>query len=229
LGGIIPEMARKGKFITFEGGEGCGKSTQVERLAERLLKQGHAVRTTCEPGGTDVGDQIRHIVKFSYKAKPLVAETELLLFCASRAQLVREMIVPALRRGEIVVSDRFHDSTTVYQGFARQLDQRVVAAINEFAVNSCVPDLTIVIDIDPVIGLKRARTRAAEQAFLNRPSQNGELFDRMENADWEFFRRVQKGYLDLAKQEPHRVKVVDGNQSMEAIEEQVWNLVQRVL
>ena len=222
-------MARKGKLITFEGGEGCGKSTQVERLAERLRKQGYVVRTTCEPGGTDVGDQIRHILKFSYKAKPLVAETELLLFCASRAQLVREVIAPALRRGEIVVSDRFHDSATVYQGVARQLDQRAVAAINEFAVGSCVPDLTIFIDINPVVGLERARTRGSEQTLLKGLPQSGELFDRMENADWEFFRRVQKGYLDIAKREPNRMKVVDGNQSMEAIEEQVWNLVQRVL
>lgn len=145
----------------------------------------------------------------------MVSETELLLFCASRAQLVREIILPALAEGQIVICDRFHDSTTVYQGVGRPLAARDVAAINNFAVGDCVPDLTLIIDLDPRIGLERARGR--------------ELFDRMENQSLEFYQRVRQGYLDLAGREPQRVKVVDGAQPLDAVEQQIWEHVRRVL
>ena len=145
----------------------------------------------------------------------MVPETELLLFCASRAQLVREVIAPALKQGQIVICDRFLDSTTVYQGAGRRLDAKAVAAINQFAVGDCLPDLTIVIDLDPRVGLERARGR--------------ELFDRMENQSSKFYDRVRQGYRDLATREPKRVKIVDGNQSMETVYNQIWELVSHVV
>ena len=209
------EMARNGKFFTFEGGEGSGKSTHIEHLVTRLRKSGRPVMVVREPGGTEVGEQIRHILQYSKQSATMVAEAELLLFCASRAQLVREIIQPALARGDVVIGDRFLDSTTVYQGVGRKLDADSVAAINRFAVGGCVPDLTLVIDLDPRVGLERARGR--------------ELFDRMENQSLEFYERVRRGYLDLANRESGRVKVIDGNQSIDTVEKQIWELVSHVL
>lgn len=208
-------MARPGTFITFEGGEGCGKSTQIKRLTARLQHLGHSVLLTREPGGTDVGEQIRHTLQHSKQSAHMTPEAELLLFCASRAQLVREIIMPALEAGHIVLADRFHDSTNVYQGIARQLDPPTVAAINQFAIGGCRPDLTILIDIDPVKGLERARGR--------------ELFDRMENLSLDFHQRVRQGYLELARREPDRVKLVDGLGSLDHIESQIWELVNHVI
>ena len=211
----IPEMARKGKFITLEGGEGCGKSTLLPRLAARLRAAGRKVLPTREPGGTDIGEQIRQVLQHRRQSVAMVSETELLLYCASRAQLIHEIILPALERGEIVLGDRFYDSTTVYQGVGRQLDLRDVARIIKFAVDDCVPDLTVVIDLDPRVGLQRVRGR--------------ELFDRMDNQSLDFYERVRRGYLDLAKLEPRRVKVVDGGRSVEDVERDVWGFVERVL
>ena len=208
-------MGRKGKFITFEGGEGCGKSTHIERLAARLREGGYQVFVAREPGGTEVGEQIRHILQYSKQSAAMVAETELLLFCASRAQLVREIILPALNDDRVVICDRFFDSTAIYQGVGRTLDPQSVAAINSFAIGGCRPDLTLVVDLDPRTGLERARGR--------------ELFDRMENQSLEFYDRVRQGYLDLAKREPQRVKIVDGGKSVEMVEQQIWNLVKHVL
>jgi dTMP kinase len=144
----------------------------------------------------------------------MTPETELLLFCASRAQLVREIIRPALDEGRVVICDRFFDSTTVYQGVGRKLDPQAVAGINRFAIGTCLPDLTLVIDLDPRQGLERARGR--------------ELFDRMENQSLEFFDRVRQGYRDLARREPQRVKIVDGSQSLEMVGQQIWTLVKSV-
>jgi dTMP kinase len=208
-------MVKKGKFITFEGGEGSGKSTHIARLTTRLRQGGYHVLITREPGGTDVGEQIRHILQYSKDSGSMVPETELLLFCASRAQLVREVIQPALNEGNIVICDRFLDSTTVYQGVGRKIDPQAVAAINQFAVGANLPDLTLVIDLDPRIGLERVRGR--------------ELFDRMENQSLEFYERVRQGYLNLAKLESHRVKVIDGSQTIDEIANQIWSLVKRVL
>jgi dTMP kinase len=208
-------MPRKGTFITFEGGEGCGKSTHIVRLVARLAKEGRPAILAREPGGTEVGEQIRHILQYSKQSAGMMPETELLLFCASRAQLVRELIEPALARGQVVVCDRFFDSTTVYQGVGRKLDPEKVALINRFAVGACTPDLTLVIDLDPRVGLERARGR--------------ELFDRMESQSQEFYQRVRQGYLDLAGREPDRIKVIDGSQNLEAVERQIWEAVRRVL
>jgi dTMP kinase len=208
-------MAKKGTFITFEGGEGCGKSTHIDRLVTRLRLDGYQVLVAREPGGTEVGEQIRHILQYSKQSAAMVPETELLLFCASRAQLVHEVIKPALNDGRVVICDRFFDSTTVYQGVGRKIAPQAVAAINNFAINSNLPDLTLVIDLDPRVGLERARGR--------------ELFDRMENQSMEFYERVRQGYLDLARREAHRVKVIDGGRSIEVIEKQIWDLVKSVL
>jgi dTMP kinase len=208
-------MAQKGKFITFEGGEGCGKSTHIERLAARLRSDAYPVLIVREPGGTEVGEQIRHILQYSKQSVAMVAETELLLFSASRAQLVREIILPALGKGIVVLCDRFFDSTTVYQGVGRRIDAQAIAAINAFATDACHPDLTMVIDLDPRTGLERARGR--------------ELFDRMESQSLEFYERVRQGYLDLAKRESKRVKVVDGGQDVETVGRQIWDLVKHVL
>jgi len=208
-------MTQTGTFITFEGGEGSGKSTHIERVVSRLRESGRTVLVVREPGGTDVGEQIRHILQYSKKSAAMVAETELLLFCASRAQLVRETIQPALAQGQIVIADRFGDSTTVYQGVGRKIAVEQVAAINQFAIGTCRPNLTLVIDLDPRIGLERARGR--------------ELFDRMENQTLDFYERVRQGYLDIARREPDRVKVIDGSQTIEAIQAKIWDLISHVL
>jgi len=208
-------MVQRGRFISFEGGEGTGKSTQIDRLATRLRGLGETVLVVQEPGGTGVGDQLCQVLKYSRASARMVAETELLLFCASRAQLVREVIQPALARGRLVIADRFCDSTTVYQGTGRLLDPLTVATINQFAVGNCMPDLTILIDLDPAIGLERARGR--------------ELFDRMENETLEFYQRVRQGFLDLAGREPNRIKVIDGHQSVDAMAGEIWDAVMALL
>ena len=137
-------------FITFEGTEGCGKSTQVQRLASRLEAAGIPFLLTREPGGTAIGESIRELLQFAPHAAGMSAETELLLFEASRSQLVREIIQPALARGVCVISDRFFDSTTVYQGAARRLDPKMVQRLNTFAVGDCIPDVTFVLDVDEI-------------------------------------------------------------------------------
>ena len=207
-------MAAHGKFISFEGGEGSGKSTHINEAVARLRQLKHTLMLIREPGRTDVGEQIRHILQYSKKSGSMVPETELLLFCASRAQLVREIIQPALAEGQTVIADRFFDSTTVYQGVGRKIPAEAVAFINRFAVGDCVPDLTLVIDIDPRIGLERARGR--------------ELFDRMENQSLEFYQRVRQGYLDLAQREPGRVKVIDGSRPIVDVWKQIWEHIARV-
>ena len=208
-------MAGTGTFITFEGGEGCGKSTQIQRIAERLRQQGRTVVTLREPGGTAVGEQIRHTLQHSRHSIGMTPEAEVLLFSASRAQLVRELIRPALAKGEVVLSDRFFDSTTVYQGAGRRIDADSITFLNRFAVGDCLPHLTILIDLDPRVGLERVKGR--------------ELFDRMENESLTFHERVRQGYLDLARREPQRVKIVDGNQSLDAVAVQIWELVSHVV
>jgi len=188
-----------GFFLTFEGSEGCGKSTQIGRLVAACEKSGISPLVTREPGGTAVGEEIRNLLKHSHAGDAMVPESELLLFSASRAQLVREVIAPALENGRLVICDRFFDSTTVYQGVARRLAPADVAAMNRFAVGSCVPDLTIVLDMDAQVALQRARTgRAAVR-------------DRMEEQEMEFYEAVRAGYLALAKAEPKRVRVVDSS------------------
>src|SRR5882724_10777487 len=151
----------RGIFVSFEGSEGCGKSTQIRLLAERLKSAGHQVLQTREPGGTEIGEELRHLLQFSKAGHGMAPETELLLFTASRAQLVREVIAPALEAGTMVLADRFMDSTTVYQGVARKLDSAEVATINRFAVGGTLPDVTFVLDLDPAVARERMRNRPA--------------------------------------------------------------------
>ena len=202
-----------GKLITFEGSEGCGKSTQIARLANHFQLLGREVLTTREPGGTEIGEQIRNIIVHNSKGDEMCAETELLLFTAARAQLVREVIAPALTRGAIVLSDRYLDSSTVYQGIGRNLALDPVQQINQFAVGNVMPDLTIVIDVPTEVGLARIRQRASD------------LPDRMERENIEFYKKIREGYLLLAKGLPSRFVVIDGTQTSEVIEKQIWTAV----
>jgi dTMP kinase len=201
-------------FITFEGSEGCGKSTQVQRLAAKLDSLGVPVLVTREPGGTAIGETIKELLQFAPQSAGMTPETELLLFAASRSQLVRETIQPALERGSSVISDRFFDSTTVYQGVARKLDAKFVHGLNRFAVGSCIPDLTFVLDLD----LETARARMLRRL---RPVNE----DRMEQQPAEFYQAVRAAYRELAKKEPDRVILIDASDSVEQIESQIWQLI----
>jgi dTMP kinase len=204
-------MAR-GSFITFEGSEGCGKSTQVLRLAARLEQAGVRTLVTREPGGTAIGEKIRNLLQFAPESFAMTPETELLLFEASRSQLVRETIAPALEQGIVVISDRFFDSTTVYQGVARRLAPEIVATLNDFAVGDARPDLTFILDVD----VETARGRMLRRV---RPVA---VDDRMEQEPVEFYERVCAGYHELAKREPNRFIVIDGRQPPDPIETEIW-------
>ena len=209
----------RGLFITFEGSEGCGKSTQVQRLAARLEREGRAFLLTREPGGTAIGEQIRHLLQFAPESAAMFPETEVLLFEASRSQLVREVIEPARDRGMLVISDRFFDSTTVYQGVARKLDPAVVEQLNRFAVGECRPDITFLLDVD----VATARARMLRRV---RPVSAP---DRMEQEPVEFYERVCAAYRELARREPERVKLIDGSRSADEIEREIWELLQAKL
>lgn len=198
-------------FITFEGTEGCGKSTQVQRLVARFQAEDIPFVVTREPGGTPIGETIRELLQFSPQGVRMTAETELLLFQASRSQLVREVIKPALAGGLCVISDRFFDSTTVYQGVARKLDPQIIERLNLFAVGDCIPDLTFVLDVD-------ARTVQARMQEPRRP-------DRMEQEPVEFYEQVRQGYRDLARRQPDRVLLIDGAQTSDKIANHIWNIV----
>src|SRR5436853_2992874 len=201
-------MARM-PFITFEGSEGCGKSTQVQRLAARLEKLGIPFLITREPGGTPIGESIRDLLQFAPQSAGMTPETELLLFEASRSQLVREVIKPALESGKCVIADRFFDSTTVYQGVARKLDRKIVRQLNAFAVGDCVPDVTFWLDVH--LEAARARVKVPQ-----RP-------DRMEQQATEFYEQVRDGYQELAKWQRDRIVVIKGWQSPLDIEKEIWD------
>jgi dTMP kinase len=206
----------KPKFISFEGGEACGKTTQIARLKAKLEGVGAVVRLTREPGGTPLGEQLRHLLKHAPEGQDMVPEAEILLFTAGRAQLARTVIAPALQAGEWVLSDRYGDSTTVYQGIARRIPLAEVKRINEFAMGEVIPSLTLVLDVEPKEAMRRLRERP-------RPAGG----DRMEEQPEEFFQRVRTGYLELARQEPERVKLLEANGSPEDVERQVWEEIRR--
>ncbi len=202
---------QRGKFISFEGSEGCGKSTQIKRLVSAIKSTGHEVLLTREPGGTVVGERIRQILQFTPEAANMTDESELLLFAASRAQLVREVIAPALDAGKWVIADRFLDSTTVYQGIARGLDLAAVKAINNFAIEGMVPELTLLLDMDVAVGHARAIAGREE----------GES-DRIEDQPLAFFETVRQGYLDLADAEKKRIAVIDAAQTIDIVAGEIW-------
>jgi dTMP kinase len=199
-------------FITFEGSEGCGKSTQVQRLAARLKKLQIPFLVTREPGGTPIGETIRELLQFAPHNCSMKPETELLLFEASRSQLVRETIKPALERGVCVIADRFFDSTTVYQGAARRLDREIVERLNAFVVGDCVPDITFVLDVDAA---------TAESRIQKEPRKP----DRMEQEPAEFYERVREGYRGLAARDPNRIVLIDGSGNADEIDNEIWKML----
>jgi len=203
------------RFISLEGGEAAGKSTQIKLLADRLTALGQRVVVTREPGGTPLGESIRHLLKHAPEGRGMESQTELLLFLASRAELVRQIIVPSLDAGSWVLSDRFLDSTTVYQGAGRRLPTEVVERINAFAVGPHLPGLTLVLDLDPGEARRRLAIRPKPQAH----------FDRMEAEPADFYERVRAGYHEVARLHPQRVKIVPAEGSIEAVAEAIWKEV----
>jgi dTMP kinase len=206
-----------GKLISFEGSEGSGKSTQISRLAAHFQKTSREVVSTREPGGTEIGEQIRNIIVHNSKGDEMCAETELLLFAASRAQLVREIIAPNLLKGVVVLCDRYIDSSTVYQGVARNLSRDPVQQINQFAVGNVLPDLTIVLDVPTGVSLNRINQRASD------------LPNRMERENIDFYKKVRDGYLVLARSLPRRFFVVDGTQPEDKVRRLIWAEVKKRL
>ena len=234
----------KGLFITFEGTEGCGKSTQLALLVDRLHGLNYRdVLVLREPGGTPIGEEIRYTLKHSQKNHAMTAEAELLLMNASRAQLVREIIRPALASGKIVLCDRFYDSTTAYQGYGRELDLGWVKSVIDFAVGETRPNLTLLLSVPIEISEARRRARRGDQQALlidvpihdRKPEDHPKLpfseplRDRMEEADRDFFGRVAEGFKAIAATEPNRVRVVDSSGPPETTFAKIWELVQPVL
>jgi dTMP kinase len=206
----------KGVFITFEGPEGGGKTTQAGRLCRRLRELGREVVSVREPGGTRTGEALRDIVQHDRTGERIFPETEALLFAASRAQLVHALILPALKRGAWVVSDRFADSTTAYQGYGRGFDIETILDINAFAIGPAVPDLTFLLDVDTATGFDRLGRRNAAGKGNH---------DRIERETLAFHERVRRGYLRLARRWPKRFRVIDGRGDAEAVAESVWRAV----
>ena len=204
-------MQREGLFITFEGADGCGKTTQIKLLKEYLEKSGYDVVLTREPGAKGLGEKIREIL-LNYDG--IVSDRcESFLFLADRAQNIDIIVKPAVREGKIVLCDRHIDSTVAYQGYGRGLDLERINKLNKLATDGKMPDLTIVFDIDVETSMKRV----------------GKKKDRMERAGVEFHNRVRNGYLEIAKNEPERVKVVDGTMSVEEVFEKIKNTINKTL
>jgi dTMP kinase len=212
----------KGLLITFEGTEGSGKTTQIFLLAERLRSMGHKVLTLREPGGTPIGEEIRHTLKHSPAHHAMTAEAELLLMNASRAQLVREVIRPALEAGKIVLCDRYYDSTTAYQGYGRQLDLEMVGRIIDVAVGDTRPDLTLLFAVPQDVSEARRRARQPTLPLAMKR-------DRIEEAGQSFFARAAKGYQAIAAAEPDRVRQFDATGDVPAIQASIWDLVQPLI
>lgn len=211
-------MKARGRFITFEGGEGCGKSTQINRLAAALSAEGTEVVMTREPGGTPLAESVRRLLKDELADAPS-DRTEVLLFLAARAQLVDKVIEPALAAGKWVLSDRFSDSTLAYQGYGRGLPLDELERMNAFACNALKPDLTLLLDVEPGVSLARMRGRELS---------TGVGRDRIENAGAGFHERLRKGFDELAAREPERIAVIDANGSEEAVWEAVWKSLKRI-
>jgi dTMP kinase len=205
-------------FITFEGLDFCGKTTQAQLLVEKLSAsslpgddQVRPVQIIREPGGTAISERLRGIL-LDRRNLELNDIAELFLFSASRAQLVEQIIRPALRRGEVVLCDRYYDSTTAYQGYGRGLDLRSVQLINRFATSGLVPDVTLLVDI-------------TVDEIDRRKQKSGVVFDRMENSGREFYERVRSGYLEMARLEPERFAVINGMAPIEVVENEIWRVL----
>ena len=216
-GARITGIAMRGRFITFEGGEGSGKSTHARLLADHLNSLGIEVVLTREPGGSPGAEIIRHIL-LSGIAKPLGAETEAILFAAARDDHVQTTIRPALEAGKWVISDRFIDSTRVYQGALGKVDAKLIRSLERVTVGSAMPDLTFLLDVPATVGLARAKRRRGK----------GEI-DRFEAESVEFHEELRRAYLALAETEPKRCVVIDGRAPREVVAERIWNAVEQRL
>jgi len=203
----------RGKFITFEGGEGGGKSTQAVRLANKLKSLGIGVLTTREPGGSPGAEAIRHVL-LSGAAKPLGPHAEAILFAAARADHLRQTIEPALSAGKWVISDRFADSTRIYQGVLGNVDPRLIGRLEKLTVGDSRPDLTIVLDISPEIGFRRAQDR-----------RGGGPLDRFEGEAFDFHKKLREAFLELAEREPTRCVVVNAGAEPAVVADAIWSLV----
>lgn len=202
---------KKGLFITFEGADGCGKTTQINLLKDYLGQKGYDIVLTREPGGKGLGEKIREIL-LNYDGE-VSNQCESFLFLADRAQNIDTIVNPAINQGKIVLCDRHTDSTVAYQGYGRQLDIEQIKMLNKIATKSTTPDITLVFDVDIETSMTRVGTEK----------------DRMENAGKEFFNRVRNGYLELAKQEPDRIKVIDSTKSIEETHKQVIEIIKKVI
>lgn len=210
-----------GLLVTFEGGEGSGKTTQLKLLANRIRASGKEVIETQDPGGTAIGKEIRTLLLHPGTV-PIAAATELLLYEASRAQLVRELIAPALARGTVVLCDRFTDSTLAYQGFGRGIDLNLILRLSRFSTDGLIPDLTVLLDLDPRIGLMRCRRGTGADASTGL-STGPTCWDRIEAEPLDFHQRIREGYLALAREGPDRIAVIDAGLGVSEIETIVWN------
>ena len=202
---------KKGLFITFEGIDGCGKTTQIELLKEELEKKGYTVLLTREPGAKGLGEKFREIL-LNYDGE-VSSNCESFLFLADRAQHIDTIIKPAINNGTIVLCDRHTDSTVAYQGYGRELNLEQIYQLNKIATNGIVPDITFILDIDIETSLQRI----------------GKGRDRMENAGREFFERVRNGYIKISKQEPERVKLLNGKSPIEEIQNTISNYVEKLI
>ncbi len=202
-------------FITLEGPEGSGKTSHLPPLVQYLREKGYTVFPTREPGGTSIGEQIREVIH-NLKNVEMHARTETLLYQAARAQIVEEVFKPRLAAGEIVISDRYYDSTIAYQGYGHQQDLNQVRALVQYATGGLVPDLTVLLDVDIETGLKRK-------------TQNGSEWNRLDAYTVEFHQRVRRGYLEMAKAEPRRWVVVDAGQGWQEVQEELRQTILRRL
>lgn len=213
------DLMSRGVFISFEGGEGCGKSTQSLLLKAALEKEGHRVLLTREPGGTWLGEQVRKLIKDQSDDVPC-ARAETLLFLAARAQLVEKIIAPALDEGVWVITDRFIDSTIAYQGYGRGLDIAQLHRANEFACSSLKPDVTLLLDVEPKEAVLRRISREQKQhSSADRIEREGELFHS----------RLREGFAALAAEEPERFRVIDANGAVEEVQEKIWTSLKHLV
>ena len=206
-------MKKASRFVSFEGIDFSGKTTQISLLAKRLVEKGFGVDILREPGGTPISERIREIL-LDKNHLEMTAISEMLLFSAARNQLVTQKVLPALRKGNFVIADRYVDSTTVYQGYGRKIDMQIINDVNRIATMGHMPSLTFFIDIDEDTFQERARNASA---------------DRLEQAGIDFFRRVRNGYLELAKKEKQRIVTIDGRQTIGAIQNEIWECVTKKL
>lgn len=210
--------SKNSRFITIEGGEGSGKTTLISKLRDKLIQHGYEVITTREPGGTRFGEMMRDRLLSRNNDLAICPQAELLLFLAARAQHIEELILPALEQGKIVICDRFQDSTIAYQGAARELGFDYVQELCKLSCKNFAPDVTLLLDIDPIAGLERCKKMSKEHAA------EGEL-DRIESETLAFHRKVREGMLELARQEPERIKVIDAGRTPEQVFDVAWQKI----